>query len=627
VAAVLRERVRAPARARHDERSPARIREDRPVARRNRVPERGGGGPPLLLPLDGVARPPLALAIGALDRAPDVVENGRHTAEMAGGGGRARAFGGERVLDGAAAAACLAKNSVEPPVPAPGEMVLRGGSAGSAADEIQEQAGPASGRPRLDRLDRHGEKRFAAGLPSPEETGDDLSQHVPAFRGAAERMELPPLEVPAEAHDRERGWRIGESLFDPLVPRFEQHLDEILPLGLAGRRIAAENLPRAGRCSVRAVGRAAAKAEDGPRHENRFGGWFRRRAGGSGDLRLERLAVRFGAPRLRIERQLQANRGRDSKRFPRESADRLFGQPRKPPLFLRRQRVPPAWILPLPEENLPNAIPYNLSVEFPRNRPVTRGGSMRVSRIFKFFCLFALGAASTLSAQTVDEIVAKNVQARGGMDKLKAIHSLEFAVKMNQQGLEFPGKMDMKRPDKIRMDMTIQGKTLVQAYDGKTAWMIMPFMGSTDPQPMSADEAKEVIEQADFDGPMVDYKSKGNTVELIGQDDVEGSPAYKLKVTLKNGDISYIYIDTDTGLEVKETAKRKQQGSEVEVDSFLSNYQPVDGVLFPYSVENKVQGKTMGHFTIDSVKTNVPIDDAVFAMPAPAPKAPAGDKK
>ncbi|MGH9441632.1 MAG: LolA family protein [Thermoanaerobaculia bacterium] len=239
-----------------------------------------------------------------------------------------------------------------------------------------------------------------------------------------------------------------------------------------------------------------------------------------------------------------------------------------------------------------------------------------------------LALAATVSAETADDVIAKHEAARGGLEKIKAIQSLEMKIKANQQGLEFPGKMDLKRPEKVRLEMTIQGKTIVQAYDGKTAWMIMPFLGSPDPQVMSADDAKDVIEQADMDGSIVDYKAKGNTVELLGKEDVEGSPAYKLKVGLKNGDTSYVYIDTETGLEVKETSKRKQQGSEVEVDSYMTNFKPINGVLFPFSIENKVQGKSVGQFTIDDAKANVAIDDGIFAMPAAAAKAaPEKEKK
>jgi outer membrane lipoprotein-sorting protein len=236
--------------------------------------------------------------------------------------------------------------------------------------------------------------------------------------------------------------------------------------------------------------------------------------------------------------------------------------------------------------------------------------------------------AAAVSAETADDVIARHVAARGGMEKIKAIQSVDMKVKASQQGLEFPGRLEWKRPDKVRIEMTIQGKTMVQGYDGKTAWTIMPFLGSPDPQAMSADDAKDVIEQADMDGPLVDYKAKGNTVELVGKDDVDGAPAWKLKLTLKNGDVSYVYIDTETGLGVKETSKRKQQGSEIEIDSYLTNFKPVEGVLFPFSIENKVGGKSMGQFTIDSVKANVPFDDKMFLMPAAAKPAPAEkDKK
>lgn len=244
----------------------------------------------------------------------------------------------------------------------------------------------------------------------------------------------------------------------------------------------------------------------------------------------------------------------------------------------------------------------------------------------KILSAAALLAAASAGAETADDVIARHIAARGGMEKIKAIRSVDMTIKANQQGVEFPGRLEWKRPDKMRLEMTIQGKTMVQAYDGKTVWAIMPFLGSPDPQVMSADDAKEVIEQADMDGPIVDYKAKGNAVELVGREDVDGAPADKLKVTLKNGDVSYVYIDAETGLAVKETSKRKQHGSEVEIDSYMTNFKPVEGVLFPFAIENKVQGKSMGQFTIENVKPNVAIDDSAFAMPAPAAK-PAADKE
>ena len=249
------------------------------------------------------------------------------------------------------------------------------------------------------------------------------------------------------------------------------------------------------------------------------------------------------------------------------------------------------------------------------------------SSVARMLSAAALLVAASAAAETADDVIARHVAARGGMEKIKAIQSVDMKVKANQQGLEFPGRLEWKRPDKLRLEMTIQGKTMVQAYDGKTAWAIMPFLGSPDPQAMSADDAKDVIEQADMDGPIIDYKAKGNAVEYVDREDVEGAPADKLKVTLKNGDVSYLYVDAESGLTVKETSKRKQQGSEIEIDSYMTNFKPINGVLFPFAIENKVQGKSIGQFTIEDVKPNVAIDDQTFAMPAPAAKPAAAQEK
>ena len=139
-----------------------------------------------------------------------------------------------------------------------------------------------------------------------------------------------------------------------------------------------------------------------------------------------------------------------------------------------------------------------------------------------------------LRAQTVDEVIAKNIQARGGMDKLKSVKSIKTTATLAMgPGMEAPGVMIQKRPDMARLEFTIQGLTAVQAYDGSKAWQVMPFMGKKDAELMSADDAKEMQETADLDGPLVDYKAKGNTVELLGKEKIEGTDAYKLKVSLK----------------------------------------------------------------------------------------------
>ncbi|MDR3747891.1 MAG: outer membrane lipoprotein-sorting protein [Acidobacteriota bacterium] len=231
--------------------------------------------------------------------------------------------------------------------------------------------------------------------------------------------------------------------------------------------------------------------------------------------------------------------------------------------------------------------------------------------------------APLLSAQTVDEIIAKNIQARGGMDKIKAVNTIRSTGTMTMgPGMEAPGSMIVKRPDMARLEFTVQGLTAVQAYDGKDAWQIMPFTGKKDPEAMSADDKKDLEENADIDGPLVDYKSKGNKVELLGKEKLEGTDAYKLKVTLKNGDVITMYLDADSYLEVKEETKRIVRGTEREVESVMGDYKDVNGLMFAFAVENGVKGgQEKEKLTISKIELNVPVDNAIFKMPPPAPKA------
>ncbi len=231
--------------------------------------------------------------------------------------------------------------------------------------------------------------------------------------------------------------------------------------------------------------------------------------------------------------------------------------------------------------------------------------------------------ASAQTELTVDQIIAKHVEARGGMDKLKAIQSFKTSGKMIMMGgqMEAPFTLQLKRPASMRMELSLQGKTLVQAYDGETAWTVNPLQGNAEPQKAGEDETKLFRDQADFDGALVDYKTKGHTVELMGKEDVEGASCYKLKLTRKGGDVEYHYLDAQNFLPVKSTMRRKQMGAEVEMEAFPGNYKPVNGVMMPYSTDIKMGGRTMMQMSIESVEANAKIDDAIFKMPAPVKKA------
>jgi outer membrane lipoprotein-sorting protein len=233
--------------------------------------------------------------------------------------------------------------------------------------------------------------------------------------------------------------------------------------------------------------------------------------------------------------------------------------------------------------------------------------------------------AVAVTAQTVDELIAKNVEARGGLDKLKSVKSMRVSGKMTMgPGMEAPVILELKRPNRVRMELTFQGMTGVQAWDGQNGWVITPFGGKTDPEPMSPDDAKEAEEQADLDGPLVDYKSKGHSVEFVGKEKLEGSDVYKLKVTLKNGTVNHTYLDADSYLTIREESKRTMRGSEVEVESTIGDYKDVGGgLLLPHSIENATKGQPQKqNIIIEKVELNPALDDARFKMPAPAKPEP-----
>ncbi|HEY0511760.1 MAG TPA: outer membrane lipoprotein-sorting protein [Thermoanaerobaculia bacterium] len=239
-------------------------------------------------------------------------------------------------------------------------------------------------------------------------------------------------------------------------------------------------------------------------------------------------------------------------------------------------------------------------------------------------------AGAAVQAQTADELIAKNLQARGGKDKIKAMQSARMTGKMVMgQGMEAPFTMEVARPKKLRMEFTIQGMTGVQAFDGKTGWSVMPFMGKKDPETMSADEIKQTEDQADIEGMLVDYKDKGHQVEYVGKEDVEGTPAYKLKVTKKNGDVANVYLDAESYMEIKEAGKTKMHGQEMETETTFGDFKPVDGLIFPFSIESKAKGMPGGMtMTFSKVEVNPTLDASRFAMPAaekkesPAPAKP-----
>jgi len=234
--------------------------------------------------------------------------------------------------------------------------------------------------------------------------------------------------------------------------------------------------------------------------------------------------------------------------------------------------------------------------------------------------MFAVSA----SAQTADEIVAKYLENIGGKAKVQAIQTVRATGRFNGGGgFEADVVDEAKRPGKVRHDFMLQGFTRVIAYDGKNGWRVNPFGGKKDAETLGEEQLKQIVEQSDIEGPLVDYVSKGNKVEFVGREEYEGSDVFKLRVTLANGTVKHYFLDVDYYIPIKIETKQIIRGTEVEFETVLGDYKEVGGVYFPFSVENGRKGdQSRSVVTYKTIEVNVPIDDGRFSMPMAAAKKP-----
>lgn len=239
-------------------------------------------------------------------------------------------------------------------------------------------------------------------------------------------------------------------------------------------------------------------------------------------------------------------------------------------------------------------------------------------------------AAMPASAQDAQSLIAKNLEARGGAAALDAIKNLHFEGRA-----VVPGDFELSYKEEraeiggaphLRYDFGVQGLDLVQSYDGNGAWRINPFQGRKDAERMSADEARQLADAALIEGPLLASRSDGSKVQYLGRDDFDGTLAYKLKVTQKDGDEFVYWLDPDTFLEIKVDETRKIRGAQQTTETELGDYEKVAGVYFPMSVESWGQGhpNQRQRLIIASATANGPVSAALFEEPHGAPPPPKG---
>lgn len=232
-------------------------------------------------------------------------------------------------------------------------------------------------------------------------------------------------------------------------------------------------------------------------------------------------------------------------------------------------------------------------------------------------------AAAQAQALTAAELVAKNIEAKGGAAALQAVKSLRREGRLIVNGGQFVLDLQetKQRPESIRTEISMQGLAQVQAYDGKEGWRIDPFGGRKDPERMPADDVREYAEDASIDGVLADAAAAGQQIDYLGTEDIDGTPAHKLRVTRKDGGAQYVYLDPDYFLEIRVESQRTVRGVRRTAVTDYGNYEKVGGVFWPLSIESGIKGEgDPAKFEYRTAVVNPEIAPDYFSFPATARK-------
>jgi outer membrane lipoprotein-sorting protein len=251
------------------------------------------------------------------------------------------------------------------------------------------------------------------------------------------------------------------------------------------------------------------------------------------------------------------------------------------------------------------------------------------SRLLHRLALTALAFLFTfplaLPAQTADDVINAYLKARGGLAKIKTVQTERVSGTITfAPGVEGPFFVERKRPLKMHMELTINGQSLIRVYDGKSSgWIYNPFAPNAAVVPMTPEDISGIADEADFEGPFVDYKAKGNQIEYVGKEQIDGKIVQKLKLTGKQGDVSYFFFDASTGLIMKWHGTRKVGDKELPWETYFRDFRDVDGLKYPFLVESAaVDSDQLQKITATKIETNIPINETQFAKPKP-PTPPA----
>jgi outer membrane lipoprotein-sorting protein len=246
-------------------------------------------------------------------------------------------------------------------------------------------------------------------------------------------------------------------------------------------------------------------------------------------------------------------------------------------------------------------------------------------RIFFFFCSAFLISVSLATAGvgastggpqlSAEQIVQRSVSASGGLSAWRRVTAMTMTGQMDiGKGVKAPFTMELKRGRKVRLELQFQGQTAVQIYDGVNGWKMRPFLNRKDAEPFTPDELKQASLDSDLDGALVDYAAKGTRIDLEEVEKVENRDAYRLRLTLKNGQVRRIWIDAQNFLEVKIDGSRQMDGKQRAIETYFRDYRATQGLMMPYVFETAVEGvKGTEKIEIEKVVVNPALDDSLFA--------------
>jgi outer membrane lipoprotein-sorting protein len=229
------------------------------------------------------------------------------------------------------------------------------------------------------------------------------------------------------------------------------------------------------------------------------------------------------------------------------------------------------------------------------------------------FMVLMLGFGFAGNAQTVDEILDKHFKAIG-QEKLSKAQTIEMQGKMMNMGLEMPFVQKFKRESKFRMDATIMGSSMTQAFSGDKGWQLSPMMGITEPIDLTIEELKQASANSNVDGELYKYKERGSTIQFLGMDKFENADVYKLKLTRNTGDEAVYFINSSTYLPMKIQVEVAAQGMPMTVETIMSEYKEIDGIKMPHKIETRSAGMSVT-VMIDKIIFNSPMDDSIFEKP------------